>query len=169
MNLSPALQVQVRSIAHKFGHGWDGDDLSQDCFCLLWQLPESKAPQALTICRNLCIDKLRSEEVRFSSQLSALGFEPVLFGECVDVEKYIQHIKDLRLRAIVDQFVDKEALSGADRRYLCSHRKELDWDLRKYLKQKSAWQILVDKIEPFRRSFRKLKDRSVRMELVRAQ
>lgn len=167
MNLSPVLQAKVKTIAHRYGKGWDGDDLAQDCFVLLWELPEGTLTgYALRSCHNLCIHALRKEGVRASESLE---FEPVLYGEAVDLEKYIRHIKDLRLQAIVDQFVDKEALSGPDLDYLYYHRKELDRDIRKYLKQKSAWQILVEKIEPFRRSLRKLKDQSVRLAIIRAQ
>lgn len=167
MNLSPVLQAKVKTIAHRYGNG-QGEDMAQDCFVLLWELPEGTSTgYALRSCHNLCINRLRSEEVR---ACGSLDFEPVLYGEAVDIEKYIQHIKDLRLRAIVDQYVDAElALSGPDLDYLYYHRKELDQDMRKYLKQKSAWQILIDKIEPFRRSFRSLKDQSVRMEIIRAQ
>lgn len=169
MNFSPQLQGQVSRLAHRFGSGWDGDDMAQDCFVLLWQLPESKAPQALTICRNLCIDKLRAEEIRASSSLSALSFQHVLYGECVDVEKYKEHIKDLRLRAIVDQYIDREALSQSDCKYLQRHRNELDRDLRKYLRQKSAWMIWFDKCEPFLRPLCKLIQESVRIQMVRTQ
>ena len=166
MQLSPELQAKVRRLAHKYGHGWDGDDLSQDVFVVLWQLPESKAPQALTICRNICLDKLKAEKLRASQ---SLDFEPMLFGESVDVEKYIEHIENLRLRGIVDQYVDGQtALSGKDRAYLHLNRNQLDKDLRKYLKQKSPWQILIERIEPYRRSYRQLKEESVRMQMMRA-
>ena len=170
MQLSPALQGKVKAIAHKYGHGWDGDDMAQDCFVLLWELPDgTSVTYALRCCHNLCIDALRKEQVRASSQLSALSFQPVLYGEAVDPEKYIRHIKDLRLRAIVDQFVDREALSPSDRKHLQRHRCELDRNLRRYLRQKSAWQILVEKIEPFRRSYRSLKNQSAHIQIMRAQ
>lgn len=169
MQLSDQLQKKVKTIAHKYGIGWDGDDLTQDCFVMIYSpdFPDYSDGQILKACHNLCINKLKAQEVRASS---SIDFEPLLYGETVDVEKYIEHIKDLRLGAIADQVVDGERpLSSKDRFYLYYHRGELDRDMRKYLKQKSAWQILIDKIEPFKRSLRKLKDQSVRAQMLRTQ
>lgn len=167
MNLSLTLQAKVKIIAHHYGHGFDGDDMAQDCFVLLWELPEdTSTPYALRCCHNVCLSRLRSEEIRATKSLT---FEPILYGETVDVEKYIAHIKNIRLRAIVDRFVDKETSSNADRRYFQRYRFELDRDLRKYLKQKSAWMIWFDKVEPFRRSFKKLSDYSTHLAMLRTQ
>jgi len=169
MQLSPALQAQVKTIAHRYGSGWDGDDLSQDCFAMIYSpnFPDYSEGEILKACHNLCINKLRSEKIRATESLS---FEPVLYGESVDVEKYIEHIDNLRLQAIVDQFVDGEkALSNAQMLYLGRHRQELDRDLRKYLKQKSAWQIFIEAWEPYHRTLKELTEHSLHLQMVRAQ
>jgi len=164
MQLSPALQGQVRGIAKD-------PDLTQDCFLVLLQRSEAESSFALRIAKQVCVEQWRKEQVHVSAMSTDHPdfVEPVCQAESVDVDRYVDKIKNQRLQAIVNQYIDGETLSHRDVVYLGRHRYELNRDLRKYLKQKSTWQILVEKIEPFRRSLRQLKDESVRLAILRAQ
>jgi len=163
MHLSKTLIRQVSSIAHHYGQGWDGDDMNQSCLAELWELPdETSQAYALKTCHNLCIDYLREEERKaHGSTDDPAFFEPMIYGQIVDKEKYIRHIHDLRLRAIVDQYVDGESLSVKDRFYLYRHRHELDLNVAKYLIPVSPWMLLVKYCEPFKRTDAQLKEAPV--------
>lgn len=163
MQLSPTLRAQVHRLCLRYGNG-QGEDMAQDCFLILLQRPENEICYALRIAKEVCINWLRKEEVRASAMSTndPNFVEPTIDGKAVDVESYINHIHSARLRAIVDQYVDGETpLSDADRQYLGRNRSQLDQDLRKYLKTKSPWMLLVEKIEPFRRSLKRLRQDSL--------
>jgi len=165
MNLTPQLQEQVRSLAKD-------PDLAQDCFVVLWQRPEKDSRFALRIAKQTCTDQYRRQAVRKADlSIDQPDFvEPVCQGESVDVDRYIDNIKNRRLRSIVDQYVDGEKpVTKRDRDYLSYHRKELDRDLTKYLKPKSAWQWFIEAWEPYHRTVKQLIIESVRIEMVRAQ
>lgn len=152
MQLSTQLQEQVSSIAHRYGSGWDGDDMMQDCFAKLWELPDDTTElYALKASHNLCRDALRKEERRACQSTDDDNFfEPVLDGKVVDKEKYIEHIHNLRLKNIVDQYVDGEKpLTNADMLYLGRYRKLLDRSFEKYLKQVSQFMLFYWKVAPF--------------------
>lgn len=170
MQLSTQLQEQIRHLAFKYGNG-KGEDFAQECFLVLWQRPESESAWALRIARQTILNLLKREELRASAMsTSDPAFVEVCYDDrVIDVEAYRKGIKDLRLRAIVDDYVDEVKLSGKDKEYLCRHRFELDRDVRKYLKSVSAWMILVNKVEPFRRSLKKLKQETAHRSMIRAQ
>lgn len=153
MQLTTQLQKQVRRLAHRYGKGWDGDDMMQECFTKLWELSDDTTElYALKCCHNTCRDALRYEERRASGSTDDDNFPRlVLDGKVVDLEKYIAHIKDLRLRGIVDQYVDgEEPLSNADMLYLGRHRNWLDRSFEKYLKEISQFMLFYWKVAPFR-------------------
>lgn len=170
MQLTTQLQEQVYRLAFKYGNG-QGEDFAQKCFLVLWQRPESESEFALRIARQTILNLLQREELRaVAMSTSDPAFVEVCYDDrVIDVDKYRDGIRNKRLQAIVDDYVDKVKLSGKDKDYLCLHRFELDRDMAKYLKPVSAWTILVNKIEPFRRSLKKLKQETARLSMMRAQ
>lgn len=162
MQLSTTLQAQVRRLCLHYGNG-QGDDMAQECFLVLLQRPQNETVYALRIAKQTCIDWLRKEETRASMSADDASFsEPTIHGESVDVDAYIKEIHNARLRAIVDQYVDGDSpIPTGDRQYLSRNRDQLDHDLRKYLKMKSPWMLFVEKIEPFRRSLKRLRQDSL--------
>jgi len=161
---------QVSALANKYGNG-QGEDFAQECFLILWQRPESESTFALRIARQVILDLLKREEIRASAMsTSDPNFVEVCYDDrVVDVDRYVDMIHNKRLQAIVDDYIDKVKLSGRDERYLCRHRFELDRSFEKYLKPITAWALLVLKVEPFRRSYRKLKQETARLSMLRAQ
>jgi len=170
MQLSKTLQEQVHRLAHRYGNG-QGEDFAQECFLVLWQRPEEESEFALRIARQTILNLLRREEIRASAMsTSDPDFVEVCYDDrVVDVDKYVENIHCGRLQAIVDDHVDKVKLSNANKLYLGHHRQELDRSFEKYLKPMSTWMILVNKIEPFRRSLKKLKRDGQRLAMLRAQ
>lgn len=170
MQLTTQLQEQIRRLAFKYANG-QGEDFAQECFLVLWQRPESESEFALRIARQTIFNLLQREEIRACAMSTS---DPAFVGVCyddrvIDVDSYVDKIHCGRLQAIVDDYVDGESLSIKDRFYLYRHRFELDRSFEKYLKPMSAWMILVNKIEPFRRSLKKLKQETARLSMLRAR
>lgn len=170
MQLTTQLIEQVYRLANKYGNG-KGKDYAHDCFVVLEDRPEEESTWALRIARQVILDLLDKEKVRVSvMSTSDPDFVEVCYDDrVIDVDGYVNKIHNGRLQAIVDDYVDKVKLSDKDERYFCRHRFELDRDLRKYLKPVSAWMLLVSRIEPFRRSLKKLKQDSARLSMLRVQ
>ena len=151
MQLTPTLINQV------YAHVQD-KDLAHECFLVLDKKPERDSRYVLRIARQVKIDRFRREKLR-SSNMSIDDpdfLEPISQAQEIDFEKYIREIKNKKLRTIIDQYIDKIPLTGNQRMYLHNHRRELDQDLTKYLKPVSPWMLLVQKVEPFRRSLKDL-------------
>lgn len=170
MQLSQTLQEQIRRLAFKYANG-QGEDFAQECFLVLWQRPESESEFALRIARQVILKLLRKEELRACAMsTSDPDYVEVCYDDrIIDVDRYRDGIHNKRLQAIVDDYIDSVAMSNADQLYLQHHRLELDRSFEKYLKPIPPWVILVSKIEPFRRSLKKLKDETARLSLMRAQ